>query len=295
MISRRLLCLALAGALTFSASGADAVFQAPDTLVLHDGRTIHGLIIKNSVDSVLMQEEFEENSYNKGDIVRILDEPDLGIAFTDIERKGTLPSWRVIANDLRTHDTIKSLVEIPATAITVGDFKNVPYLSFRVNGDIEMNIYGDPENPAGLELGIYGHRAGDKKLQHSLLSYLAGYLTTRAELAALYSLGFKSGLKKAGDITFEITPRTAPDAYGAWWISLYNVKALDRVRLTDAKYAALTKPVHDVIDSTGRVIGGSWTGKELAQSERLMKLHGNASILPRGFYRDAKGDFRILN
>jgi hypothetical protein len=295
MVSRPFFLLATAGILVIAPHMRGEEFHAPDSLVLKNGETVHGLIIKNSVDNVLMQEKYEERSYPKSEIVRILDEPDIGIAFTDLERKGSLPSWRVIANDLRTHDAIKSLIQIPATAITIGDFKNVPYLSFRVNRDIEMNIYGDPSDPAGLELGIYGSRVGDSKLQHTLRAYIAGYLTTRAELAALYSLDFKGGLKKAGEITFEITPKTAPDAYGAWWISLYNVKALAQARLTDARYAALTKPASEVIDNHGRVLAENWTSKELSQSERLQKLHGRASILPRGFYRDSNGDFRILH
>lgn len=276
-------------------SSADESFRAPDSIVLKDGRTVHGLIIKNSVDSVLIQQEFGEKTYPKSEIVRIRDEADLGVAFTDINRKGDLPSWRVIANDLRTHDTIKSLVEIPATAIGVGDFRNVPYLSFRVNDDIELNIYGDPNHPAGVELGIYGRRKNDRELQHALRSYVAGFLTTRAELAALYSLDIRKGIAKAGDIVFETTPHTARDAYGAWWISLYNTKSLDAARLSDAAYAKLTRLPHDVVDAHGRVIAGDWSKTELANSERLEQLGGEAPILARGFYRDSNGDFRLLN
>ena len=88
--------------------------------------------------------------------------PSIHALYTEMNRKGKLPSWRVIANDLRTHDTIKSLVEIPATVIDNGEFKNVPYKSFRVNNDVELNIYGDPENPAGIELGIYGPKSGER-------------------------------------------------------------------------------------------------------------------------------------
>ena len=73
--------------------------------------------------------------------------------------------------------------------IDVADFRNVPYKSFRVNEDVELNIYGDPENPAGVELGIYGPQSADKKLRKLLRGYLAGFLTTREEIAALYSLG----------------------------------------------------------------------------------------------------------
>lgn len=283
-----LLCLASAHA--YALTGDDA-FKAPDSLVLKNGSTVRGLIIKNTVDSVTLQKEFEETTYPKSEIVRIRDEADIGIAFTDIHRKGDLPSWRVIANDLRTRDRIKSLVEIPATTIDNGEFKNVPYMSFRANEDIELNIYGDPNDPAGIELGIYGAHAGNTRLRKVLRSYLAGFLTTRKEIEALYAIDLNGGIHEAGDITIEITPKSAPDAYGAWWISLYNRKDLDSVRMDTADYERLTRPHADVVGRNGKIIASGWTKKDLQLSERMNE---NSNVIARGFYRDANGDFRIL-
>lgn len=281
-------------ALGSSVRAADDSFRAPDSLVLSDGRIVRGLIIKNTSDSVLLQQEFQESNFPKSKIVRINDNSDTKALFTDLNRKGGLPSWRVIANDLRTHDAIKSLVEIPATTIDVGDFKNVPYKSFRVNEDIELNIYGDPEDPAGVELGIYGPRSANRKLRKVLRGYLAGFLTTRAEIAGLYSLGLDKGLTQVGDITIEITPKDAPDAYGAWWVSLYNRKTLQRVRLSDAEYARLVRPVNEVIDKKGRVISGGWTRKDAHLSRKMQDLGDSAKVLLRGFYRDDSGVFRLI-
>lgn len=281
-------------ALPFAAKGADDSFHAPDSIVLKDGRTVRGLILKNSVDSVLIQEEFSENSYPKSEIVRIRDEADIGVLFTDITRRGDLPSWRVMANDLRMHDEIKSLVEIPATTISIGDLRNVPYKSFRVNRDVELNIYGDPNDPCGVELGIYGSRKSNEKLQKVIRAYLAGFLTSREELKALYGLNLKGGKAVAGDLTFEVAPPTAPDAFGAWWISLYNLKDLNAIRLSDAEYAKLTKPADEVIDRSGRVIAKGWSKSDLEEMEHHKALHGTENVLIRGFYRNANGDFQLL-
>lgn len=294
MNSRVLASLAVVAVLPLMLHAADDSFHAPDSIVFKDGRTIHGLIIKNSVDSVLLQEEFGEQTYPKSEIVRIRDEADIGVLFTDITRKADLPSWRVMANDLRTHDEIKSLVEIPATTVTTGEFRNVPYISFRANRDIELNIYGDPNDPVGIELGIYGSRKNNVKLQKALRSYFAGFLTTRQEIAALYGLDLKKGIATAGDITFETTPPTDEDAFGAWWISLYDRKGLDAARLSEAKYAALTKPADEVIDRNGRVIAQGWTEKDVEELEHFKDLNGQGKVLLRGFYRDANGDFRLL-
>ncbi len=287
-IAAALLCLASAHA--YSLTGDDS-FKDPDSLVFKDGRTVRGLIIKNTVDSVTLQREFEETTYPKSEIVRIRDEADIGIAFTDIHRKGDLPSWRVIANDLRTRDRIKSLVEIPATTIDNGEFKNVPYMSFRANEDIELNIYGDPNDPAGIELGIYGAHSGNTKLRKVLRSYLAGFMTNRKELEALYAIDLNGGIREAGDLTVEITPKSAADAYGAWWISLYNRKDLDAVRMDTADYERLTRRQADVVGRNGKIIASGWTKKDLQLSERMNE---DSNVIARGFYRDANGDFRIL-
>lgn len=287
---------ALAAAFLLCATGlaADESFKAPDSIVLKDGRTIRGLIINNTASTIVMQEEFNENTYPKNGIVRILDEADTAALFTDAHRKGDLPPWRVIANDLRTNDAIKSLVEIPATMIDNGEFKNVPYKSFRVNRDIELNIYGDPKDPAGLELGIYGSRSGDHKLRCKLRSYLAGFLSTRKELAALYALDLNGGIQQAGGTTLEITPKSAPDAYGAWWISLYNRKTLADVRLDDAEYAELTMPMEKVLDKRGRVIASGWGQDDLEQCKHGDIAKKNGPVLLRGFCRDAKGAFHLV-
>lgn len=271
---------------------ADDSFRAPDSLVQKDGRTVRGLIVKNTVDSVVLQERTVENSYAKSEIVRIVDVPNDGIEFTEALRRGDLPAWRVIANDLRTHDNIRTLVEIPATLIDSGVFKNVPYKSFRVNRDIELNIYGDPENPAGVEIGIYGRRRGDAKLQTMLRNYLAGFLTTRGELRAMYSLPLSGGLARAEELTFETTPPSAPDANGAWWISAFNERALAKARLSGAEYARLTRPVSEVIDHRGRLKAAHWSDAEMKKSARV---DPDDVVMLRGFYRDKKGDFRLIS
>ena len=273
---------------------ADDPDRSPDTLHLLDGKVVHGLIIKNSSDSVLIQQENGELDIPKSKIVRIIDNADRNVLYTGMNRKGQLPSWRVIANDLRTHDAVKSLVEIPATVIEVADFRNVPYKSFRVNEEVELNIYGDPENPAGVELGIYGPRSADKKLRKLLRAYLAGFLTTREEIAALYSLGLRKGKTQVGNIVIEITPANAFDAYGAWWVSLYNPTALDQVRLSDAEYKRLVRPFDEVIGKKGRVISGGWSRKEAERSRKVRAEGSSARVIMKGFYRDDNGVFRLI-
>lgn len=295
MISRipALVSAALMALASPALAAGDGSFLAPDSVVLKDGRTIRGLIVKNTVDAVVMQEEFGEFRYPKSEIVRIRDGTDIGVQFTDVHEHGMLPPWRVIANDLRTHDTIRSLVEIPAVAVDVGEFRFVPYKSFRVNQNIELNIYGDPERPAGLEIGIFGSRQNDDELRRALRAYLAGYLTSRKEIKALYSVPLDGGVAPAGELTVSITPKDAPDAFGAWWIAVYNPQRIEEIRLTPSEYARLTKPADEVIDRRGRVLDREWAGGDLAKSERVDDVEGDR-VIRRGFYRDKDGVFRLI-
>jgi hypothetical protein len=273
--------------LATASHASEDTFQAPDRLVLKDGRTVRGLILKNTSQAVLLQERHAERSYPKSEILRILDAPDVQTEFTGVTARGDLPSWRIIANDLRTNDAIQTLVEIPAVGITEGVFRNVPYKSFRVNGDLELNIYGDPEDPAGIELGIHGRRQSSPKLRSLLRAYLAGFLGSRQEVAALYAVPFSGGTRRTHPLVFEVTPHEAPDAFGAWWLSLYDDTELNRIRLSDEEYAALTLPFEEVQSPRGRLL-------QNAMDRRAMQKAEEAGTVLRGFYRDRFGDFRRL-
>lgn len=284
-------------ALCISSLSARAALEGhaePDSVLLKDGSLHRGLIVQNTAKVVLLQGRYSIQTFPKSEIVRIRDEADIGMEFTKANTPGDLPAWRVMVNDLRNNDAVKSLEQIPATGIDSGTYKNIPYLSFRINELIEMNIYGDPDDPGAVEFGVYGKRAGDDKLRRVLRSFLAGFLSTRKEVGAIYSLPFAGGKSCVGDICFLIIPPTAPDAYGGWWISLFNPKKLDAARLSDSEYAKLTRPFDRIVDRSGRVKRNTWTIEDLGLAQRFRKAAGETPVVVRGFFRDASGRFRVL-
>lgn len=268
--------------------------MSPDRLLLKDGRRLEGLIVSNTADAVTIQKSHMEYTVPKSEILRIFDEDDSATYFSQPQRSGSLPPWRVIANDMRVHDRIRTFEQIPATVIDNGEYRNVPYLSFRINGDVELNIYGDPDDPAAVEVGTYGARRNNDQLKTMLRQYLAGYLTTREEIGALYKIPLSGGERRAGGMRLSITPPDAPDAYGAWWVSVSNPAALEKVRLNDAEYARLVTPMKDVFDRNGKVLDSAWTGREVSLSRRASRSDGNAEVFLRGFYRDAEGRFQLV-
>jgi hypothetical protein len=48
-------------------------------------------------------------------------------------------------------------------------------------------------------------------------------------------------------VTFEVTPATDPDAYGGWWISVYDEKLLDTARASDAELAQIAVPKSEIL------------------------------------------------
>ena len=228
---------------------------------------LHGLIIKNEAYDVTLQERMGEIQIPKKYIRRIEDQGESGVYFADIVDPGKIPPWRMIVQDLRTDDNIASFRQIPATAINSGYLRNIPYLSFRINKHMEMNVYGNPEDPVCLEFGVYEHGSEITRFKKIIRAYLAGTLNSRAEIGALYSLSEKGGEKPAGRLCFKILPPTAPDAYGGWWISVYEPRRLEQARVSDAAY----KKVTDTIMSWDKIV------PEL-----------------RGFYRNKKGQLNLL-
>lgn len=266
----------------------------PDSIELTSGKTLRGLIVKQTSRDVTIQMPYGEDTIKNEDIVRIRNVDDDEMWFVRVLTPGSLPPWRVIANDLRNQDEIKSFMEIPATAIDNGAFKNVPYSSFRANGHFELNIYGDPDNPAGVELGIYGLARSNEKVHKVIRQFLGSYLSTVPEIKALYSLDLKKdNTQKVGDLTMEVSLPNSPDSYGAWWLSFYNEKKLNEIRLSDAEYAKLTVPVEDVLDHRGRVKVMEWEAADIRNSPRAAKARAEGRVLFDGFYRDKNGVFRL--
>jgi hypothetical protein len=265
----------------------------PDTIVMNDGRFLHGLIVKNDAGKVTLQQRNGEVDIPKNDIRRIEDQTDSGIYFADIVDPGKLPPWRMIVQDLRSDDSIRSFRQIPATTIDNGYLKNIPYLSFKINERIEMNVYGDSEHPVCLEFGIYERGEKITRFKKMIRAYLAGILASREEVAALYCLDEKGGKSRVGKFIFQVTPPDAPDAYGGWWISIYDPKGLDKTRLSDAEYAKVTLSFREVNRSNGLL--RSDRSKSLDRFLENSGMNWN-SMIPdlRGFYRNSMGQLELL-
>jgi hypothetical protein len=150
--------------------------------------------------------------------------------------EGRLANTGLIIDTFATRHWAKDLEQMPSSVIENGVFRFVPYLSYRADR-FELNIYGDPQHPAGVEIGVY---AGKEATKEEIRTLLAGLLQRPEDRELIRQLSLdEDELERAG-LTFKVTPPTADDAYGGWWLSIYDVKAIDRARASDEDMRVIT-------------------------------------------------------
>jgi hypothetical protein len=133
----------------------------------------------------------------------------------------------------------RDLKQIPSTVIDKGVLRDVPYTSYRA-GEYELNVYGDPAAPAGFEIGIHGALLKSAAAKRNCFDLVAGLLDDPADRTLLASLKQDIDKKVRSGVTFEVTPETAEDAYGGWWVSVYSEALLDKSRATPQELAKIT-------------------------------------------------------
>jgi hypothetical protein len=205
--------------------------RARDEVLLKSGTRISGKIFAQSKSQVFMRVGEGNVVLSKKAVRRIYEDITDEAPVTRVLGRDELPPWWVPLSDLFHEDWVNNLKAIPATTIDSGDFQNVPYLSFRANTIYELNIYGNPEDPAGLEIGYYGNIwFASKDAQKRCRQFLASYLGGLRQFETLYRMAATGGRESVGGLNIEITPRGAPGSYNGWWVTVWNPTKLAAAR-----------------------------------------------------------------
>lgn len=182
-------------------------------------------------------------------------------------RERLIPSSNSALEALARAGFSEKALQIPATVIDVGILKYVPYLSYRVGDDRELNIYGDPGRPACIEIGLY----------RGLLNSIEEKQRCIALLQALYSdLDFNTvrltgGKSLKGEWVIEVTMPDSPDAYGGWWVSIYSLDRLHKSAGTSANVSTVSEPVSASTD---------WTPQQLSYARPSTPVATSSSYTP---------------
>lgn len=265
-----------------------------DQITLKSGKVVGGLITHRSHDGITLQTAEGDRTYRMEDIQRIQDQSEADLGYVGNAEPGDLPPWRVIINDIRNSDAIREFFEIPPVRITNGAFANVPYLSFRGNERLQLNIFGPLDSPTGLEISIYGPDRNDEELQKLCRTFLATFLSSRGEVGALYEIPLSGGERRVGPMVLEVGPTRGNGVAEAWRIAVYNTREIERLWVPDEKYTSITIPAAEVLHPSGMVRSDAWDHDNSSNLPGLSLEVGGTRVNLRGFYRDENGSFQLL-
>src|SRR6185295_14275639 len=201
-----------------------------DTIRLKNGGTLEGVVLKEGDGSVVVRLKYATVTIDRVEIEAI--EKKAADPAPAAAAPMRLPRWDRCIEVVAGRPWAGDLRQIPATVIDKGILKNVPYMSHK-SGNTEFNLYGDPDDPAGIEIGVSRDLLKSDAAKAECLAVIVALLSDPKDAAALKSLNLKPGKTERDGLTFEVTPETAEDAYDGWWISVYSTKLLDEARATE--------------------------------------------------------------
>jgi hypothetical protein len=207
-----------------------------DTIRLKNGGSLEGVIVKEGDGAIVVRLKYATVTIDRTDIESVEKKAPEAAPAAPAMR---LPRWDRCIEVAAARPWSGELRQIPATVIDKGILKNVPYMSHK-SGNYEFNLYGDPDEPAGIEIGITKDLLKSDAAKKECLEVIVALLPDAKDAAALRSLSLKPGKTEREGLTFEVTPETAEDAYDGWWISVYNLKLLDEARASEEELRKLT-------------------------------------------------------
>ena len=222
-----------------------------DTVTMTSGRVVDGVVLREDSSAVTVALNYGTITLPRTVVQRIEKAPKPAIPVPApaaasprpaAVAKPRIPSWLTTVKALTAQPWATDFHQIPATVIDAGVMKNVPYQSFRCGpgGDYEVNVYGDPDAPAAVEIGIYRGLLKENAAKENCVNLITAILGDATDAAILKLLDRRKDLVVRNGLSIEITPETAEDAYGGWWVSVYDEAALDNVRATPKEIEQIT-------------------------------------------------------
>jgi hypothetical protein len=271
------------------------------TVELGNGQSLEGTILQTSTSNVTILHRFMVLHLPRSE-VKAIKESDSSLA-TTAARSPRLADYRTVIVAATVRPWASDLRQIPSTVIDNGVLRNVPYKSFRAGEGFEINIYGDPAAPSGIEIGVRGGLLNDENAKQNCLAFICSLLGEPSDRDAVRGLPREKGKALRNGVTLEITPLSAPDAYGGWWVSVYDEAALDSVRASDKEMESITvarnalKPRTTASTSPDSL--GDWSSEDLQYARPAStdvspsagyrgsrsKYHADGSVYVRGYTR----------
>lgn len=241
------------------AFGVAVQVASGDSLTLASGRMVKGTVIQTNDAGVAVQNDIGMFTYPMSIIKGIQTEKAEAEVFHATSR---LPDQKTLLVQLGSQPWAANLKQIPSTVIEKGILRNVPYVSYRCGEDYEVNIYGELDQPAGIEIGVYRSLLGNDTAKRNCLAFVEMLLGQAGDKETLKKLSLVQDKQTREGLTLEITPPTIDDAYGGWWVSAYSEQKLKLARASDAELQGIT--VNESVAAQKQVgDGSSWSADEM--------------------------------
>ena len=257
-----------------------------DVVILQSGSIITGKVLQQDDEGVLIQMDYGTFRYPPS-MVKDVRKEAAELATNSLAGQ-RIPNWATIISKLATNGWAHELTQIPATVIDNGILQDVPYISFRCNsGGYEINIYGDLDNPAGIEIGAINYLVKNNEAKSNCVNFICSVLANDDDKKVVRALNWNpKDLQKTNGMTFEITLPSEPDSYGSWWISVYDESELTNARASGADLLSITQPrIKPKAQPIATV--STWSDKEISYS-RPNASHPSGDggdVYVRGYYR----------
>jgi hypothetical protein len=271
-----------------------------DVIILKSGKVINGSVIQRDPNGVLIKLDYGTFTYPLSMVRDVQQEES---ATEQSEQKQAeepdqrFPRWGKIITELAKRKWATELKQIPATVIDNGIFQNVPYSSFRCAFAYEINIYGDPDNPVGFEIGVSRHLLNDENAKSNCVAFMSSVLPAERDKLVVRNLNWIRDLVSTNGFVFEITPATDPDAYGAWWISVYSTDLVAKARASEQELRTITEfrppPIQYQTSTTPTISKTaqpttstpSWSREDFQVAAPYRAPSSSGSVYVRGYHR----------
>lgn len=263
-----------------------------DVVILTSGKTITGKVLQRDDDGVLFQMDYGTYRYANSLIKEVRADSASDVAETTSARR--IPSWTRIVSTLATNEWAHELKQIPATVVETGVLRNVPYISFRCSSSgYEINIYGDLDEPAGVEIGVLNYLVKHNPARTNCLKLIESVLAQSGDKTIARNLSLKAKeIQKREGLTFETTLPDEADAYGGWWVSVYDEDMLGKARASGAELLEITQPKVEpkpqpVVQAAPAMPDTRWTPTDISYSRPSVSSSSSSggSVYVRGYYR----------
>jgi hypothetical protein len=259
------------------------LFDSPlkaDVVIYQSGSIIIGKVISQDEDGVQIQ------TAGNSDIQHIPSSMVKDVCKEESVPTGNIiPDWVKIISQLATNEWAHDIKQIPATVIDNGSLQDVPYISFRCNtAGYEINIYGDLDNPACVEIGAITYLLKDNEAKSNCVNFICSVLTKDDDKQVVRGLHWEpKDLQKTNGLTFEVTLPDESDSYGGWWISVYSENDIANARASGAELLSISQP--KTIAPKPNYY--NWTPTEISTDSRpsSSKLPNGGSVYVRGYTR----------